>query len=418
VRVPGDKSIAHRAILFGAVARGRTCLFGARAGDAVEPSIACIRALGAHVRAGPELLEIASPGRDAWVRRPGRLDCAGSATTARLLLGMLAPVRGVEADVDGDTTLRRRPMGRVADPLGAMGAQISLSPGGLLPARVIGRALHDSALAAHVPSAQVKTAVLLAGLGGEGVEWTEAVPTRDHTERLLPHFGARIEAEAGRIRIRPGALHEAHVHVPGDASAAAVLAAAAAIMPGSHVEIPDAGVNPTRTRAIDVLRRMGARIDLETLAAGPEPRGRWSCRDGAGMPVRVEGAETAAVVDELPVLAVAAACCPGRSEFRDAAELRVKESDRIARVAAGLRAMGARVEELADGLVVEGGRTLHGARHDAADDHRLAMAFAVAGLAADGETVVDGAEASEVSFPGFFGVLGALTGGAVRVERE
>jgi 3-phosphoshikimate 1-carboxyvinyltransferase len=418
VRVPGDKSISHRAVLFAALARGTTRVRGLAPGADVRSSLACTERLGIRaIRNDDGTLSLESPGRAGWVRSPGLLDCGNSGTTARLLMGMLAPVDGLRATLEGDASLGRRPMRRVATPLAAMGAKIGLSGIGSLPAEITGARLTGRAHTLDVSSAQVKTALLLAGLAAEGETWVqEPAASRDHTERLLPAFGVTLLSGPGGVGVRASELQAAEfVDVPGDPSSAAFFAVAAAIVPGASIEILSAGTNPTRTGAVDILRAMGASIAI-TETPAPEPLGNWRCDFKELRPTQVSGEIVPRAIDEIPILSVAAAFAAGETVFRDAGELRVKESDRIKTTVAGLRAMGADVEELPDGLVVRGGRPLKGARIDAGMDHRIAMAFAVAGLGADGETVIEGAEWADISFPGFFGELARLAGGTVRTE--
>ncbi|MFM2151678.1 MAG: hypothetical protein RL199_113 [Pseudomonadota bacterium] len=418
VVVPGDKSIGHRAVLFAAAARGATRIVGLPDGGDVRSSLACVTRLGVSVRRDGEAVLLDSPGRAGWRRGEVELDAGNSGTTARLLAGLLSPVTGLRGRVVGDASLSQRPMRRVAVPLGRMGASIGLGDAGGLPMVVDGRPLTGMLHRLEVASAQVKSALLLAGLGAEGETWVrEPSLSRDHTERMLPLFGASVLEESGGVGVRRTALEApvADVVVPGDVSSAAFFAVAAAITGGDAV-IERVGLNPTRTGAFDVLRAMGAVVSERVEGAAGEPWGSVRIRGPIDRPVDVRGAMVPRLVDELPVLAVAAALCRGTSVFRDAGELRVKESDRIRRVVDGLRAMGAEVEEFPDGFAVEGGRPLMGARIDAAGDHRIAMAFSVAGLAADGETVIDGAEWASISYPAFYETLASVAPDAVGIE--
>jgi 3-phosphoshikimate 1-carboxyvinyltransferase len=415
LRVPGDKSISHRAVLFGALAKGTTRVTGLAPGGDVRSSMACARHLGVDVTAtGEGSFELRSPGRSDWLREALRLDAGNSGTTARLLLGMLTPVTGLTAHIEGDPSLSGRPMKRIAGPLGEMGAEIALTSAGTLPAAVQGRTMQGRRHQLKVSSAQVKTALLLAGLAAEGETWVhEPETSRDHTERLLPAFGVNLlRGEAG-IGVRAQSLVATTLTVPGDPSSAAFFAVAAAIVPGSRLTLAGVGTNPTRTGVVEVLRGMGARIHIDETVA-PEPYGVWTCETGTLRGTTISGAIIPRLIDEIPVLAIAAALSPGTTTIRDASELRVKESDRLKLVAAGLIAMGADVEELPDGLIIRGGRPLRGARIDSGMDHRIAMSFAVAGLVADGETVIEGAEWADISFPGFFRLLSEVSGGAVR----
>lgn len=417
LRVPGDKSISHRSVLLGALAKGVTRVTGIAPGGDVRTSMACVAKLGVTSREVGGRMEIDSPGREAWQREAGELDAGNSGTTARLMMGMLSPVAGLSARLIGDASLSRRPMKRVAQPLARMGAQIALQPSGTLPAEVRGAPLHGVDHRLDVSSAQVKTALLLAGLGAEGETWvSEPSPSRDHTERMLPAFGASILSGDRGVGVRAQSLSPAEIVVPGDPSSAAFFAVAAAIVPNSMVRIAGVGTNPTRTGVLDVLAEMGAPVAIESEVHAAEPYATWACAKAIVRGVSISGALVARLVDEIPILAIAAAIAPGVTTIRDASELRVKESDRIKSMVAGLIAMGAQVEELPDGMIIHGGRTLHGARIEAGMDHRIAMSFAVAGLVADGETVIDGAQWADISFPGYFRVLSELSGGAVRTE--
>jgi 3-phosphoshikimate 1-carboxyvinyltransferase len=403
LRVPGDKSISHRALMLGAVAEGVTTVRGLAPGADVRSTAGCLRALGVEIRdIAPGAVEIEGRGLGSLHAPEGPLDCGNSGTTMRLLAGLLAG-EPVEATLEGDLSLMRRPMGRVAEPLRRMGAHIEPGP----PLRVRGGPLRAMELETPVASAQVKSAVLLAGLHAEG--WTrvrEVAPSRDHTERMLEAMGAEVERRSGAAGVRGRAfLRPLAFDVPGDPSSAAFLLAAAALVEGSDVSVVDVCVNPTRTGFVQALRP-----EMEISGEHEfEPRARLRRRyEGVLPPFQIAGAAVPRAIDELPLLGVVAARAAGRSEVRDASELRVKESDRIAALCAGLRAMGARIEERPDGFVVDGPGALHGAELDAGQDHRLAMSFAVAGLVAEGETVIRGAEWADISWPGFWDALRAL----------
>lgn len=408
IRVPGDKSMSHRAAMLGAIAHGTTIITNFLWADDCRSTLSCLRALGVEIPEDDQTVTV--HGRGALLRAPsGDLDAGNSGTTARVLSGILAG-QPFAAALTGDPSLRSRPMERVAEPLRRMGADVQTT-GGRLPMRVRGGDLRGIAFAPPVPSAQVKSAVLLAGLFADGeTEVHEDVATRDHTERMLQAFGAAITTRPGRITVRRGALNASAVSVPGDISSAAFVLAAAAAVPGSDVTVTDVGLNPTRTGVLDVLHAMGAdvttRIDDEW---NGEPVGSVSVRGGALRGTVIAGAQTARVIDELPVLCVIATAAEGVTDVRDAAELRVKESDRIGALAESLRALGGEVEERPDGLTVYGSR-IRGGRVDSRGDHRLAMALSVAGLLASGPVFVDGSESVDVSFPGFFRALEAVRG--------
>lgn len=410
VTVPGDKSIGHRALLFGALADGTTVVRGFSGGADVHATLAAIGRLGAGTAAEGDTVRIAGAGVELGAGRETVLDCANSGTTLRLGMGLVAGVPG-HCTLDGDASLRRRPMERVAEPLRAMGAGIDTS-GGRPPVRVAGAVLAAVDWTLPVASAQVKSAILLAGLRARGITRVrEPLPSRDHTERLLAHMGVRLTCGDGGIALAGGQrLRAAEIPLPGDPSSAAFLVVAALLVEGSTIRIRDVGLNPTRTGALAILRRMGADIRTERVRdeAG-EPRGDLVVQASRLHGTTIAPDEVPAAIDELPVLAVAAACAEGETRITGAAELRIKESDRLAALAQ-LTALGVPVHALPDGLVVEGlaGRRLRAGRIDAAGDHRIAMAFAVAGLCADGGVEIADPACVAVSFPGFFARLGAL----------
>ncbi|HWV39299.1 MAG TPA: 3-phosphoshikimate 1-carboxyvinyltransferase [Vulgatibacter sp.] len=414
VAVPGDKSISHRALILAALAEGETRIEGLGSGADVRATLRALRALGARIDEARGVVTVQGAGPRGLSTPAAPIDCGNSGTTMRLLAGALAGA-GIPATLDGDESLRRRPMGRVLEPLRTMGARARGAGGDRerAPLRLEGGRLRGAAHRLPVASAQVKTALLLAGLQAEGPTrvW-EPHLSRDHGERMLAAFGADLRRDDGEwIEIRPGALRSpGAIAIPGDPSSGAFLIAAAILLPGSSIEVGDVGVNPTRIGWIEVLRRMRARVEAEAvdLAAG-EPRGIIRARGGAPLLATDVGPEEIpALVDEVPILAVVATQASGTTTIRGAGELRVKESDRLAGIAASLRRMGAAVDELPDGLAVHGPTPLAGAEVDAAGDHRLAMGLAVAGLAASGETRIQGAEWADVSFPGYFDVLAAL----------
>jgi 3-phosphoshikimate 1-carboxyvinyltransferase len=427
VDVPGDKSVSHRAALFGAIAAGRTEITGFLEGEDCLATVRAVRALGVEVaRKGPGhyLVDGAGP---AGLREPEDvIDCGNSGTTARLLAGVLAG-QPFWTLLTGDASLRSRPMARVAEPLRRMGATVAgRQQGSRLPLAIGGvRPLAAIRHASHVASAQVKSAVLLAGLWADGpVTVEEPAPSRDHTERMLAAFGAAIVVDGRSVTVGPGAdLRGTVVAVPGDISSAAFLLVAAAALEGSDVAVRHVGVNPTRTGILDALSAMGAAIDTH---GEPAPAGAGS---GAGEPIstlRVRGSGLRGteigggliprLIDEVPALAVAACLARGTTRIHDAAELRVKESDRIRAIASQLARMGARVREYPDGLEIDGSARLSGAALSSGGDHRIAMALVVAGLAAEGSTVVEDTDCIATSFPGFTTALNALAGSPCAVE--
>jgi 3-phosphoshikimate 1-carboxyvinyltransferase len=412
VRVPGDKSVSHRALILGALAIGRTTIRRLAPGADCRSTRACLSALGVRIveMAGPEgpVWHIDGRGIGGLAPPAGPLDAGNSGTTARFLMGVLAG-HPFSATITGDASLSRRPMRRVAEPLGLMGARIDTTEG-CLPATIAGGPLRGIAYEMPVPSAQVKSAVLLAGLHAEGVTSViERLPTRDHTERALAAFGADISTGPRGVSVTGRrALAGADITVPGDPSSAAFWAAAAAAIPGASVVLEAVSLNPTRTAFLGVLERMGARVEVAA-DAGPaaEPQGTVTVRHGSLRAAVIDPLEVPGLIDELPALAAVGALGGGLS-VSGAAELRVKESDRIEALAAGLRALGADVEEYPDGFRVSGSQRLSGGVADAAGDHRLAMAFAVAALGAVGESRIRGAESVSVSYPGFFDTLERL----------
>jgi 3-phosphoshikimate 1-carboxyvinyltransferase len=397
IRVPGDKSISHRALILGALASGRSRLRGLSTGADVESTAACLGALGVDV----DETGVAGGGLSGLRRAAGPLDCGNSGTTMRLLAGLLAG-QAFESELAGDESLSRRPMGRVIEPLVLMGAKAAWPPlrvGGATPLLGIDYPM-------PVASAQVKSAILLAGLYAGGLTTvTEPVRTRDHTERMLKAMGAGVEVDGLTVRIAPGAaLEPLDVEIPGDVSAAAFWIVAGGLVQGSHVRMQATGINATRTAFIGVLQRCGFQVPLSSRAAiaGEEVADLGVQTASARRAMRVEGTMAAEMIDELPVLAVAATQMPGQSVISGAAELRVKESDRIAAMEEGLQAMGADIIATDDGWVINGPRELEGARVSSHRDHRVAMALAVAGLLAQGRTEIEDAECVEISYPQFF----------------
>lgn len=413
LRVPGDKGISHRALLFAAMAAGRSRLEGLAGGDDVRRSRLAIEALGVPVTADPDGIVIDGHGVDALTEPGDVVDCGNSGTSIRLLTGLLAG-RAFLTVLTGDESLVTRPMGRVVEPLRAMGAHIDgRADGTLAPLVVRGGGLTGADHTLAVASAQVKTAIVLAGLQAEGVtNVTEPAPSRDHTERMLAALGAPVvRLDERAVQVTRGAPGPLELHVPGDPSSAAFWAVAAAITPGSDLTIEGVNLNPTRIAFVDVLERMGADISIEhSHEELGEPVGALHVRHRELHATTIEGAEIPWVIDEVPALAVAAAFAEGVTEIRDAAELRVKESDRIATVAGMLGAMGIGVETARDGLSVRGGRPTP-ARFESHGDHRIAMSAAVAANAIAGESTVVNWRSTATSYPEFGADLARLTAG-------
>ena len=404
LRVPGDKSISHRALILNALAEGGARVRGLAPGLDVRSTAAALATLGAEIALDAEGSARVIGPRE-W-RARGTVECGNSGTTVRLLLGALAPRARGSIVLDGDASLRRRPMARVTGPLAAMGAEIAeRGEAGRLPLAIAGRPLVGAPHRLAIASAQVKSAILLAGLAAEGETVVEEpICSRDHTERMLRAMGARIASDGTRVRLEPGPLRAVDVDVPGDLSSAAYFLGLAAAA-GGEVTVEGVGLNPGRTGFLDLLARFGAdvRIDVET--EDGEPRGAVTVRADRLRAIEVREAEVPGGIDELPLLAVVATQAEGETRVSGAAELRVKESDRIEAIADGLRAMGADIQGLPDGFVVRGPTALSGAALDARGDHRIGMALAVAAAMAAGPSNLAGAEWIDVSYPGFFAVL-------------
>jgi 3-phosphoshikimate 1-carboxyvinyltransferase len=412
LEVPGDKSISHRYAMLASLAEGPSEITHFSAAADCRSTLDCFSRLGVKYEMDGERIRISGAGMGG-LRKPRRtLDAGNSGTTMRMMAGILAG-QEFRSTLDGDASLRHRPMRRVMDPLAKMGARIESRDGGFAPLKIEGTRLSPIDYALPVPSAQVKSAVLLAGLFADGVtSVTEPVRTRDHTELALAEFGARVDHEGRTIRIhgRPR-LKGRTLAVPGDLSSAVFYLAAAMVLPESNLVIHNVGLNPTRSAVLDVLGSMGAPISLVSIRSEHgELVGDISVRHEQLKGGSIEGDVIAQLIDELPAIAVLGPYTEQGIEIRNAAELRIKESDRISVVTENLRRMGAQVDELPDGLRVAGRSAgqLHGAEIEPNGDHRMAMAFAVAALGAKGETVIRDAECAGVSYPDFFSTLERL----------
>jgi 3-phosphoshikimate 1-carboxyvinyltransferase len=412
-RPPGDKSLSHRAAILGALATGATRARGFSPAEDCASTLACLQELGVRLRREGDALLVEGVG-EAGFREPSRpLPCGNSGTTMRLLLGALAGM-DLFAVLSGDDSLNRRPMDRVLQPLGRMGARADGRTGRLLPPVAIrGGGLRGAEHELPVASAQVKSALLLAGLRARGeTAVTEPAPSRDHTERMLGAMGAECRRDGLRVSVRPSTLRPLDIAIPGDPSSAAFLLGAALVSPGSEVRASGVGLNPTRAGFLRVLRRMGADVAVEApREEGGEPVGDLHARHSALRATEIGGAEIPSLIDELPLLAVLATQAEGRTVIRDAGELRVKETDRIAALTTALRAMGAQVEERPDGWELTGPSPLRGAEVEPEGDHRIAMALSVAALAARDPSVILDAGCVAVSYPEYWRDLGRLGGG-------
>jgi 3-phosphoshikimate 1-carboxyvinyltransferase len=411
VSLPGDKSISHRYAMLAAIADGPSRLQNYSSGADCASTLGCLRSLGVkwERRDGADnVIEVQGSG--LALDAPSQpLDCGNSGSTIRMLSGIVAGQK-FSTEMAGDESLARRPMERVIAPLTAMGAQIA-SRNGRPPLRITGANLKGIDYPMPVASAQVKTCLLFAGLLAEGdTRIEEPLRTRDHGEVALRAFGAHLERKGKEVRIRGGQrLRGIEARVPGDLSSAAFFLCAAALFPHSQLTITDLLMNPTRARLLDILMQMGLRISVTQLdEAHGELGGTLQVEGGRPKGATIAGADTAALMDEIPVLAAIAPYTEQGIEVRDAKELRVKESDRIASIATNLRAMGAQVEEREDGLKIPGGQSLRGAELESFGDHRIAMAFSIAALRAQGETLIRGSECAAISYPAFFSTLEGL----------
>lgn len=396
-----DKSITHRAVMFNAFARGTAVVTNALLGEDCLSTIACMRALGADISVDGSTVRVT--GAPAF--RDAALYAGNSGTTTRLLAGLLAGM-GVTASIDGDTSLRSRPMRRVTEPLTSMGADIT-STDGKAPLYIKPASLRGIDYKMPVASAQVKSAILLAGLHASGVtRVTEPVRSRDHTELMLRAMGADVRTDGLTVSVRAGDLVSADVEVPGDASSAAFLLGAAAVVKGGRVTVKRVGLNPTRTGAFEVLRRMGADISVDRRSGGVEPYGDITLSQAPLRPFEITAEEVPSLIDELPLLAAVACYAEGTSVIGGAAELKVKESDRIATTAEALCALGGDVTPTDDGMIIRGrGGLKGGGKVNARLDHRIAMTAAVAALGSELGCEIEGAETAAVSYPGFWEII-------------
>lgn len=416
VQIPGDKSISHRALMLGAISQGETRIEGLLLGEDPQSTAHCFQAMGVQISPlNTELVTVQGVGLGN-LQEPDRvLDAGNSGTTLRLMLGLLASQPDRFFTVTGDHSLRRRPMSRVVTPLTQMGAQIWGRQGNTLaPLAVQGQRLKPTHYHSPVASAQVKSCILLAGLLTDGeTTVTEPALSRDHSERMLRAFGAKIAVDPERRSVTvqgPAQLQGQGVVVPGDISSAAFWLVAGAIVPGSELLIENVGINPTRTGILEALELMGADVTLENQReVTGEPVADLRVRSSQLQGCEIGGDLIPRLIDEIPILAVAATCAQGTTVIRDAEELRVKESDRLAVMASQLAKMGAKVTERPDGLEITGGTPLIGAELDSYTDHRIAMSFAIAALMAQGPTQIDRAEAASISYPNFFTTLQSLT---------
>ncbi|NBG88816.1 3-phosphoshikimate 1-carboxyvinyltransferase [Isachenkonia alkalipeptolytica] len=403
IRVPGDKSISHRAVMLSGISKGKGIIEGFLRGEDCYRTIACFRGLGVEIEDRGSQIIVQGKGLQGLEEAKDVLDAGNSGTTMRLLSGILAGQEFLTV-VTGDDSLRKRPMDRIAVPLRKMGAMIEgRDRGSLAPLVIRGGGLQGMDYTPPVSSAQVKSAVLLAGLYAKGETVVrEGVTTRDHTERMLKALGANITAEKGKVSLGKSQLEGTAIQVPGDISSAAFFMAAAAAKPGSQLRIRGVGLNPTRTGIIDVLREMGAAIEIDNITeSGGEAAGDIIIQGKKLRGIHITGEIIPRLIDEIPVIAVIAAMAEGKTTITGAQELKVKESNRITSMVTEMKKLGMKVEELPDGMEIEGGSTITGGRVKSYGDHRIAMAMAVAGLFARDSVKIQNSACIGVSFPDF-----------------
>ena len=402
--VPGDKSISHRAVMFGALAKGKTQITGFLRGADCLSTISCFRQLGISIEENADRILVEGKGLHGLSAPADVLDTGNSGTTTRLISGILAGQKFTSV-LNGDASIQKRPMKRIMTPLSQMGASIrSLRGNDCAPLEITGRALHGISYLSPVASAQVKSAILLAGLYADGeTSVTEPAVSRNHTELMLKSFGADVKTEGLTAAIQPeSALHGIDILVPGDISSAAYFIAAGCLVPNAEILIRNVGINPTRDGILRVAKEMGADITLLNEKNTGEPVADLLVRSSRLHGITIGGDIIPTLIDELPVIAVMAAAAEGTTVIKDAAELKVKESDRIAVMTENLSAMGCDITAAVDGMIIHGGHELHGAVIDSHSDHRIAMSFAVAAMIADGETEIRDADCVRISYPDFY----------------
>lgn len=409
-KIPGDKSISHRGLILGALASGTSEVIDILEGEDVQSTARCLRDLGVGITQKGNRTLIEGVGERGFKTPDHTLDCGNSGTTMRVMMGVLAG-RNITATMTGDGSLVKRPMKRVSEPLKLMGASFKLTNENYAPLTVNGGKIHAIDYQLKIASAQIKTAILMAALTAEGTtELTGEIGSRDHTERLLPHFGVEIDVSPTRIRLKGGQkLKPNIVKVPGDPSTAAFWIGAASLIPNGTLELENISLNETRIGFVRALQSMGAQIEIEITQQSPEPVGKIKVKAASLRGISITHQEVPSLIDEIPLLAVLATQATGVTVVHGAEELRVKESDRLEAVAKNIRAMGGVIEVFEDGFRIEGPQVLRGATIDTVHDHRIAMAFSIAALVSSGETHIEGAECVAISYPNFFEDLKELT---------
>ena len=410
ITVPGDKSISHRAVMFGSLAKGTTQVTGFLKGADCLSTISCFRQLGVSIEEKDQKIYIHGKGLHGLSTPDSILDAGNSGTTTRLISGILSG-QNFSSTITGDASIQKRPMKRIITPLSQMGASIkSVHGNDCAPLCISPASLHGITYQSPVASAQVKSSILLAGLYADGITTVkEPAISRNHTEIMLKSFGATVHTEGLSASILPEPdLTALEISVPGDISSAAYLIAAGLIVPGSEIRIRDVGINPTRDGILQVAKAMGGNIALENVSESGEPTADIVVRSSSLHGTTIEGAIIPTLIDELPVIAIMAAAAEGTTVIRDAAELKVKESNRIDVMVENLSAMGCDITATEDGMIIKGGNTLHGAEIDSHLDHRIAMSFAIASLIADGVTRIKDASCVNISYPSFYQDLASL----------
>jgi 3-phosphoshikimate 1-carboxyvinyltransferase len=408
--IPGDKSISHRSLIFGALSNGETEITNLLESGDVQSTARCLTQLGVEIKKNKNSYLVKGLAGYNFRQSTEILDCGNSGTTMRLLMGVLAS-QNIKSTLTGDSSLIKRPMKRVSDPLALMGATFDLKDGNFAPLTIRGAKLNGINYELKIASAQIKTAIILAALNAEGTtQVTGEIHSRDHTERMLAHFGVKIKSDKTKVIIKGGQkLKGNKMVVPSDPSTAAFWLAAAALIPGSEVVMENISLNPSRTGFAEVLKRMTVQIKTQVTQMEPEPMGTVQAVYGNLKGVTVKPDEVPSLIDEIPLIAVLATQAHGITIVEGAEELRVKESDRLEAVAQNLRAMGAVIEVRPDGFKIEGPQKLKGTKIESFHDHRIAMAFSIAGLVAQGETEIIDSECVGISYPDFFKTLRELT---------
>lgn len=410
IKIPGDKSISHRAVMFGSLAKGDTKITGFLKGDDCMSTISCFKKLGIDIEVNDDNVIVHGKGLNGLNAPKETLDVGNSGTTIRLISGILA-AQGFDSTLNGDASIQKRPMNRVIKPLSQMGADIESTNDGYAPLTIHGKKLKSMEYTMPVASAQVKSSILLASLFAEGTTTIiEPVASRDHTEIMLNYFGANIKNENGVITSTPvKELYGKNLEVPGDISSAAFFMVAGLVVPNSHIIIENVGINPTRTGIIDALKAMGGYVEIiNERKSGGELVGDIEVKTSSLKATTLEGSIIPRMIDEIPVFTVAALCAEGTTVVKDATELKVKESNRIATMSQELGKMGVVIEETDDGMIIKGNQKLKGAEVYSHLDHRVAMSCAIAGLIAEGETTIIDADCVGISFPNFYNLLNNL----------